>query len=325
MTGRKTGLGKWVTGFWAVNLLCIAAAGMAWLASVASVPAGATITLAPTIVSLPGATPTPAGAATPGSPPAPTATESWRPTRPAILTPTANPSPQPRGGTIIGRSVARRPIEVFTFGNGPLKRLIVAGIHGGREWNTIRLAELLMEHLRAHPETVPAEVTLYILPNLNPDGEARAHGPAGRVNDHGVDLNRNWPWNWQEDWSRAGCWTLLPVTGGTHAASEPEVAALLSFIQGNDIDALISYHSAALGIFAGGYDYPPSVSLAEAVAEVTTYPWPPIDTGCEMTGDLTDWAAAKRIAAIDIELTNHTSTDFSQNLEVLRVFLEWRR
>ena len=52
--------------------------------------------------------------------------------------------------------------------------------------------------------------------------------------------------------------------------SEPETKALAAFIQSHHFDALINYHSAALGIFAGGLppdDY--SIRLAKAVAAVS--------------------------------------------------------
>lgn len=262
-----------------------------------------------------------------------------------VPTPYYLPSPTPRPGAllfqptalpafqlpllhwqIIGYSVLGRPLEVHRFGNGHIPRLIVAGIHGGNEWNTIALADELIAALRADPGLVPEDITLYILRNLNPDGEARAHGPDGRANANGVDLNRNWPESWQATWDRDGCWDLRPISAGTHPASEPETMALMEFIRRQNIEALISYHSAALGIFAGGV--PPdaaSLRLAEAVAAVSDYPWPPVDTGCHYTGNLTDWASAQGIAAIDIELTDHTHTDLEQNLRILQVFLAWRR
>jgi hypothetical protein len=87
---------------------------------------------------------------------------------------------------------------------------------------------------------------------------------------------------------------------------------------------LINYHSAALGIFPGGQ--PPdeaSISLAEAVAAVSDYPYPPVETGCVYTGQLIDWASDQGIAAIDIELTNHQDTDLWMNLRVLEAFLSW--
>lgn len=244
---------------------------------------------------------------------------------PAIpATPTA--SPYVEGPFVIGSSVGGRPLQMWRFGNGPTQRLIVAGIHGGNEINTIQLADQLIDYLYQHPEIVPADVTLYILRSLNPDGEARGKGPIGRTNDNGVDLNRNWPYRWKANWDRYGCFVAVPVTGGSHPASEPETVALLTFIESRSIDALISYHSAALGIFPGGVPtYQPSVRLAEAIAAVTSYPYPPLDTGCEYTGNLTDWAASRGIAAVDIELSNHTNTDFEQNLIVLNVFLNWKR
>jgi hypothetical protein len=183
-----------------------------------------------------------------------------------------------------------------------------------------------MDYLAEHPEIVPRRISLYVLPALNPDGEARSHGWAGRANANGVDLNRNWPSNWQADWPKAGCWNYLPISGGTAPASEPEVAALMAFVLDREIEALISYHSAALGIFPGGQPpQPDSIRLAELVAEVTPYPYPPLDHGCLFTGQFADWAGDQGIAAIDLELSTHGSTDFEINLEVLEVFLNWRR
>jgi hypothetical protein len=215
---------------------------------------------------------------------------------------------------------------VYRFGAGEIERMIIAGIHGGYEWNTIALADELIAHLDKHPELIPPDVALYILRSLNPDGEARARGVDGRVNDNGVDLNRNWPSHWQADWPRDGCWKYTPVTAGSGPGSEPETIALMNFLLEYHVDALINYHSAVLGIFPGGQ--PPdlaSVSLAEAVDEVSTYPYPPIDTGCQFTGQLIDWASDNGIAALDIELTNHRDTDFEMNLRVLSVLLNWRR
>ncbi len=241
-------------------------------------------------------------------------------------TPTATLLPFMSGPEVIGYSVAGRPLEVYRFGNGSIRRLIVAGIHGGYEWNTIALAKELIAYLQDHPEAVPSEVTLFILPAFNPDGEARSHGYDGRANENGVDLNRNWPSHWTEEWPLEGCWNYLPISGGPAPVSEPEVAALMHFITSRDIEAIISYHSAALGIFAGGRPASEdSMRLAEAVAEVAPYPYPPLETGCDYTGQLADWASENGVPAIDVELTNHYDTDFEINLRVLEVFLNWHK
>jgi len=228
--------------------------------------------------------------------------------------------------SIIGFSLAGRPIEVYTFGAGEREYLIVAGIHGGYEWNTIALANELITHINAHPEVIATDATLYIIRNMNPDGEARAHGVDGRVNNNGVDLNRNFPAdNWTAEWDRDGCWVYRPTMGGLYPGSEPETRSVMSFIQAHKIEALISYHSAALGIFPGGVPWEePSKQLAKALSKATRYPYPPIDTGCSYTGTLADWAVENGVgAAVDMELRNHRDSDFDENLKALKVLLSF--
>jgi len=282
------------------------------------------------------ATPTPTVTVTPTSTPSatrtktvtpsPTPTDTPRPTR----TPTHPPptrAPLPNNLTTIGYSVGGRPPQVYQFGSGPIERMLIAGIHGSYEWNTIALADQLIAYLPAHPELIPPNETLYILRSLNPDGETHEHNSLdGRANANNVDLNRNWPSHWVAGGPRPGCWSRIQLTAGAYAGSEPETVAAMSFLLTHHVDALISYHSAALGIFPGGQ--PPdagSLRLAEAVDAVSDYPYPPIDTGCHFTGQLIDWASDNGIAALDIELTNHQDTDFGQNLAILAVLLAWRR
>lgn len=257
--------------------------------------------------------------------PTPTPPPTRTPTQTAITpTPTALVLLNKQQSETIGYSVEGGPLTVYTFGNGPQERMIVAGIHGGDEWNTVTLANQLIKHLNQNPDEIPKEITLYILPNLNPDGERRAHNKYGRLNDHGVDLNRNFPVNWKLDWDRGGCWNYLPSSGGTGPGSEPETQALVSFIEEHHIQALISYHSAALGIFPGGMPWEKqSIGLAQSIANVTSYPFPPLDTGCTYSGTLADYAVSQGIAAVDLELTNHIDTDFDQNLDVLKVLLKF--
>ena len=225
---------------------------------------------------------------------------------------------------IIGYSTEGRPLQLYTFGKGDHQRMIVAGIHGGDEWNTVTLANQLTEYVDHNPEVVPQDVTLYILPDLNPDGEARAHNKYGRLNDNGVDLNRNFPINWRKDWDRSGCWNSLPTSGGSGPASEVETQVFISFIETHDIEVLISYHSAALGVFPGGLPWEAdSIRLAKSIADVSSYPFPPIDTGCTYSGTLADYAVSKGIAAVDLELTNHFDSDFDQNLGILDVLLNF--
>lgn len=249
-----------------------------------------------------------------------------------LATPIEGVTPTPflltsgRRATIIGLSFSGRPIEVYSFGQGERKRMIVAGIHGGYEWNTIALADELIMYLDEHPGEIPSDLTLYILRNLNPDGDTRGHDKNGRTNDRGVDLNRNFPINWAAEWDRDGCVQDIAVTSGSGPGSEPETRALMNFIQTHPIDVLISYHSAALGIFPGGTPWDKdSIRLAKEIARATTYPYPPIDTGCQYTGTLADFAVDQGAAAVDLELSNHRDTDLEMNLTVLQILMNWVR
>ena len=243
------------------------------------------------------------------------------------VSPTATFWPEEQA-EVIGVSVEGRPIEVYRFGHGPDQRMIVAGIHGGYENNTVVLARMLIARLRSNPTVVPRDVTLFILPVLNPDGYYDHPGQTyGRANAHGVDLNRNFDALWQPDWRRKDCWNALPISAGAQPFSEPETRALRDFIMRPEIHlaALVSYHSAAHMIFAGGQPPDPrSVSLAEALAAASGYKFPPENYDCELTGQLVDWAAAQGVAAVDVELTNHRDPDLEINWRLLQAFLVWQ-
>ncbi len=268
---------------------------------------------------------------------------TWTPAPTSYYLPTITPNPRatavedyatptpfvfvggPEPG-IIGYSVGGRPIEAYAFGQGELHYLVVAGIHGGYEGNTVDLANQMLVYLSKHPEAVPSGATLYVVPDMNPDAVARGRNAGARVNDNGVDLNRNFPtYNWVADWNHANCWNDRPTTGGTGPGSEPETRAVVNFILSHRITALISYHSAALGVFPGGDPWQPqSVSLAESLSRVTGYPFPPIDIGCTYTGTLADWAVENGVgAAVDMELADHRDADFAQNLKALKVLVNF--
>lgn len=335
MTKRRKNTPLWLVGIWVVNI--VGALGLAAFLVYGreDLTSPAQPMLAPVNEGgMPFSAATASSASTQPPPPTayilPSVTPNPRSTLVVGTTPTApviSFQVFERRAAVIGYSVSGRPLEVYRFGNGARERLIVANIHGGYEWNTADLADELIIHLDEHPEIIPSDMTLYILRSLNPDGYERSHDNAGRVNENGVDLNHNFPYHWELNWDRDGCWSYLPTTGGTHPGSEPETIALMNFIELHNFEALISYHSAALGIFAGGMPpFAPSEELAKALSRVSPYQYPPMDTGCSYSGNLTDWASSvKAIPSVDIELTNHRDTDFKINLRVLDAFLKWER
>ena len=246
----------------------------------------------------------------------------WEPltTTPTNITDT--PLPDLFSPEILGYSVQGQPLEVFKLGNGPVARMLVGGIHGGYEANTTRLVSQFLDHLQSHPELLPQQVTLFLVPVLNPDGLAAGTDRVkGRLNANKVDLNRNWDYRWQPVASH-GPW---PVSAGSAPFSEPETRTLRDFILKRDIQAVIFYHSAMSEVYPGAeHDKTKTVELAKMMAELTGYRYAPEGIpGQITTGDAIDWLTSQGITAVEIDLASHTELDWEANLAALLAFLNW--
>jgi protein MpaA len=126
----------------------------------------------------------------------------------------------------IGRSVDRRPITALVLGRdtAPRRLLLVGCIHGN-ECAGLRIIDAL-ERAGA-----PAGVQLWLVPQLNPDGTTADT----RQNAHGVDLNRNFPFQWQHV-------TDPTYYAGPRPLSEPETRAAVKLIRRIRPAVTIWYH-----------------------------------------------------------------------------------
>jgi predicted deacylase len=215
---------------------------------------------------------------------------------------------------------------LYQLGDGPIRLAFIGGIHGGYEWNTILLAYEVIDYFTLYPEQLPADVSLYIIPVANPDGQAQTVGHtgrftpeevgenivSGRLNGNGVDLNRNWDCEWQP----MGYWRDQELSAGTAPFSEVETKVLQTFLTDPAMDAVIFWHSAFPGVFFGECETQlrESENLADIYAEAAEYPLYEEFTAYDVTGASTDWLALQGIPAIAVELTNHRDTDWQQNL-----------
>lgn len=243
--------------------------------------------------------------------------------------PTAKHSPTPTSTPAyhqeieLGRSVEGRPMVAHRFGNGSLKVVLLGDMHGATEENTYRLMLEMIDYLLAHPQEVPAQASLWILPSANPDGLSNGT----RSNARGVDLNRNFDTSLdscsQNDWGpdTYNSEGLVPGGGGNAPGSEPETQILLDFLP--DAHIVISYHSQAGYVLLGGCgDHAPTRRLGEMLSLATGYIIPASGwTAYPVTGNLTAYLAAQGIAAVEIELTNKRDTEFQRNLDGLRAVL----
>ena len=230
----------------------------------------------------------------------------------------------------IGSSVEGRAIEAYTFGTGTTRLLFVGGMHGGYEWNSVVLAYRLIASLKDHPEIIPANLTVTIIPSANPDGVYEIIGREGdflpsdvphttkpegygRLNAHGVDLNRNFDCNWESK----SMWRGETVGAGTKAFSEPETTSLRDYVLANKPTAVIFWHSQANAVYASQCNsgiLPETLSLMNTYAKASGYT--PIKSfdAYKVTGDAEGWLASIKIPAITVELETHQTIEWERNL-----------
>lgn len=265
--------------------------------------------------------------------PSPTEDES---TEVIVTEPEEEDTPQHQ---ILGQSVEGRDIEVFHFGSGETRVLLVGGVHGGYEWNSIILAYQMIDYFEANPEAIPETLSVDIIPNLNPDGLYIATGlegrftsaditdysmhttGAGRFNANNVDLNRNFGCNWEPESS----WRGQQVSAGTAPFSEPEAAVLRDFVFETNPVAAAFWHSQANNVYASECDdgpLPLTLEIMNAYAQAANYGAVPVFDAYPITGDMEGWLASQGIAAITVELQTRTDSEWERNLAGTTAMLE---
>jgi murein peptide amidase A len=127
---------------------------------------------------------------------------------------------------VIGHSVRGRAITAIVRGSEDARRkILVVGCIHGNECAGLRITSAL-------PRSQPAKgVQIWIVPEMNPDGTAADT----RQNARGVDLNRNFPYQWQR--------VTDPVYySGPRPLSEPETRAAVKLIRRIKPAVTIWYH-----------------------------------------------------------------------------------
>lgn len=244
--------------------------------------------------------------------------------------------------SVIGLSVQELPLTAHQFKNGPNQVVIVGGMHGGYEQNTIDLAYEIIAYFTQNPDAIPDSVTLTIIPSANPDGQAllpeiiatRVADEAdaeivpedillSRLNANEVDLNRNWDCEWRQ----SAYWQNQWVNGGTEPFSEPETQALRDFLLATSPQVVVFLHSAADGVFASGCGETDAATLkaANIYGLAAGYTVHEKFDAYPITGDAADWLTTQGIPAFTVELKTHADLDLAKNLAGMRALLEAAR
>jgi len=141
----------------------------------------------------------------------------------------ATPAPAaaiPTRTVVIGHSVkGRRIIAIVRGPDNARRKILLFGCIHGNECAGLAIISAL-EHAR-----VVKSVQLWLVPEMNPDGTAADT----RQNADGVDLNRNFPYQWE----RVSDPTYY---SGPHPLSEPETRAAVSLIRRIRPAVTIWYH-----------------------------------------------------------------------------------
>ncbi|MDB5244243.1 MAG: hypothetical protein JWN18_113 [Parcubacteria group bacterium] len=239
--------------------------------------------------------------------------------------------------SVIGFSVEHRTIDSYTYGTGPTRIAFIGGIHGGLEWNSVILSYQLMDYLKAHPETVPASLSVTVIPDVNPDGVHKALGTegrfavkdvpagaldAGRFNAHGVDLNRNFNCRWVA----TSTWKGETHSAGTAAFSEPEAQAIRNFVATSSPKAVIFFHSQAGAVYAsecGKGVLPQTIDIMNTYARAAGYLAIKTFDAYPTPGDSEGWLASIGIPAITVELTTHDVVEWEKNLAGVKAVIQY--
>lgn len=240
------------------------------------------------------------------------------------------------------------------------------GCHHAREWISVEVPYLLGKYLVENYESDPEIKSLvdssevWIVPLLNPDGLEYSiyfyrYWRKNRRNNgdgsYGVDLNRNYGYNWGYDNEGSSPIPSSQTYRGQSAFSEPEAQVIRAFFQQKNFQALITYHNySQVILYPWGYTNMPSAKdelLEEIAAEMSEqmeavngnlYGYGQAGNTLYLTnGDMTDWSfATYGIPSYTIELPpadvlhggffnaeREISSIFEENLPAALYLIEW--
>lgn|GEM_PF-645420 len=258
----------------------------------------------------------------------------------------------------VGSSLDGRPIRALriTAGSAEGKAAVFfTGTQHAREWlspmTVMCIADTYARAYGTNPRITDVldAIVLYVIPMVNPDGYAYSwngdrYWRKNTRGGYGVDLNRNWGYQWGGDGSSG---SLGDETfRGDAPFSEPETQAVKAFVESKPEGvAFIDFHSfAELVLYPWGYQYgaaPDDVLLAQIAGEMASAiesshgnDFQPIQ-GSDLypaSGVIDDWAYGEHgMMAFTIELRGsdfvigpqHIVPSCEENLEASLVVTEW--
>ena len=214
--------------------------------------------------------------------------------------------------SLIGASVLGKNIPVVKFGNGSKEVFYCASTHGN-EWITTPLLMKFLENLSKsyvnntlifgqNPRNLFSQVSLYIVPMVNPDGVdlvtgliapgSRAYNQAQNIannfpdipftsgwkaNIEGIDLNLQFPAGWDQakeiKYAQGFDKPAPRDFVGYGPLTAPEAVALYNFTLRHNFRLMITYHTQGRVIYYKYQDITPpnSTEIANTFSQVSGY------------------------------------------------------
>lgn len=203
----------------------------------------------------------------------------------------------------IGYSVAGKPLYEIRIGTGEKQVHYNASFHANEWITTPVLMSLINAYLlsmtNAKPlrgmETLPfySRVELSIVPMVNPDGvdlvlggppeaykeeilainEQKDDFSLWKANIRGVDLNKQYPANWEYEKERKPDVPSSRDFPGYEPLSEPEAIAMANLVENNNFSLLLAFHTQGEEFYWGfeGLEPPDSKVIADEFERVSGY------------------------------------------------------
>jgi hypothetical protein len=221
------------------------------------------------------------------------------------------------GQSLEGRAV--RGIRIGAVAQGKAALLITGTMHA-REWLSPMTVMCVTDRLLEHHADLLETIDVVVVPVLNPDGyvyswEGDRYWRKNTRDGHGVDLNRNFGWEWGGEGASPN--PSDENYRGEGPFSEPETLILRDFVEDHpELVAHIDFHSyAEVVIYPWGYGYEPAPdeaqlsslagAMADALSSAHGHPFQPLQ-GADFypaAGAVDDWAyGAQGLMAFTIEL-----------------------
>jgi hypothetical protein len=223
------------------------------------------------------------------------------------------------GDSLEGRNIYALKISDNVHMEENEARIILIGCHHAREWISVEvpyyIAKYLVENYDSQPEikNLVDKSETWFIPLLNPDGLEysinfyrywRKNRRNNNDGTYGVDLNRNYGFEWGYDNEGSSPDSNSNIFRGMAPFSEPESQAVRDLFAQNDFRALISFHSySQIILYPWGHIPEPSESesLLNSIAASMASLMEPVN------GRAYDFARA----GADFYLANGTTTDWS--------------